>query len=370
MSWCASAPGTEAQPQWTVLTCLDARGGLGAAADGYQRRLAAVCRPRQWPLAVLRVGEDARQPRRVSTRLSLLDNKGWREQPASGPTTTVEAAIGRAADSVFRTRPARHTLLLIVGHGTGLLETEEARGLDTVALGHALDDASTALGQPVDVLGLDTCFGGSIEKLWQFRRSARVMTAAPGLVYSPGLRWAEALRRCPSGGARELAAAVTQMGMADEATGAMLVSLDSAALPAVTEQVKALAGALGGQMAASGRAGTAIRSQTHSWGRREELCDLGEWAAGWAASGPEETSRGIAEQLGRRLAEATISAWRSRDMPAKGPSGVGIYFPRTVEMTPPTYQQQLRFAADSGWYGFLTAYGEWLTSLVSGGPQP
>jgi hypothetical protein len=36
-----------------------------------------------------------------------------------------------------------------------------------------------------------------------------------------------------------------------------------------------------------------------------------------------------------------------------------------VEATPASYQR-LGFAADSGWYSFLRAYWEWISSLLPG----
>jgi hypothetical protein len=358
------ALGAEAQPQWTVLACLDARCGLSQAADGYQRRLATVCRRASLPLAVLRLDDDARRPGRLTSRLLLLDKSTWREQERGSAGGSAEA-IGRAAKVAFRLQPGRHTLLVLVGHGTGLLEPDEAWGMDAGELGRALAAGLKEHGRPLDVLGLDTCFGGSVEKLWDLRQCARYITAAPGLVYSPGLKWDEALSRQAGDGARELAAQVAGLGMAGGAEEAALVSVDVAELPRVVSELRQLGELLGAEMGRHGNLVTYVRARATSWGRRQELCDLGDLAAGLARNAPDERLRTGAASLEQALKASLVGSWSGAGLKSDSVSGVGVYFPRTVEATPASYQR-LGFAADSGWYSFLRAYWEWISSLLPG----
>jgi len=356
--------GAGAQPQWSVLACLDTRGGLGAAADVVQQRLATTSRRLGLALAAYRLEEAGATAGGLTGRLLFLDKHGWREQQR-GPVRRVEAALGQAATTAFRLQPGRHTLLMIVGHGAGLLEADQARGMEPAELARALAGAVERRGQPLDVLGLDTCFGGSIEKLWELRPSARFIVASPGLVYSPGLQWAEALEGA-GGDPRELAAQVARRGMTGGTEQAAVVAVDGAALPAVVAEVRTLSGLLAGSMAQCGNAVTLVRSQARSWGRREELADLGELAAGLAANAPDEAVRASGERLRQVLQAAIVGQWRGAGGEHAGVSGVGIYFPRTVEATPPAYQQRLQFATESGWMSFLAAYGDWVTSRLVG----
>lgn len=360
--------GAEAQPEWTVLACLDGRGGLSQAADGYQRGLAGACRRADLALAVLRLDADAQRAGWLTSRLLLLDNSTWREHERRRSRGSAEA-IGRAAAVAFGLQPGRHTLLVLMGHGTGLLEADQARGMAAAELGQALAAGLGEHGQPLDVLGLDTCFGGSIEKLWDLRECARYVTAAPGLVYSPGLRWDEALRRRGGDGAGELVAEVAELGMAGDAEAAALVSVDMAELPRVVSALRCLGETLSGDMARQGNLVTYVRSRATSWGRRQELCDLGELAAGLARNAPEGPVRAGAESLQEALKACLVARWSGAKVRSDSLSGVGIYFPRTVEATPASYQS-LGFAADSAWYGFLRAYGDWVSSLVSGMLSP
>ncbi|MBU0607782.1 MAG: hypothetical protein KKI08_07825 [Armatimonadetes bacterium] len=358
------ACGAEAQPQWTVLACLDARGGLSQAADGYQQRLAAACRQAGATLAVLRLEAETQRPEALTSRLLLLDNRTWREWERGAPHSVAEA-IGRAVEVALHEHPARHALVVVVGHGAGLLEADLARGVDAAEMAAALTAGLAEHGRPLDVLGLDTCFGGSIEKLWDLRKCARYITAAPGLVYSPGLRWDEALRRRAGDVPAGLAAEVAALGMDAKASGAALVSVDVRGLPDVVSALRQLGECLSGEMARQGHLVTYVRSRSTSWGRRQELCDLGDLAAGLAENAADEKVRRSAHELGEALQAATVGAWFGEGTQSKHLSGVGVYFPRTVEDVPPSYER-LGFAADSGWDGFLKAYWGWVSSLMSG----
>lgn len=360
--------GAEAQPQWTVLVCLDTRGGLTVAADGYQHRMAAVCRRLGVPLAVLRLADEAGRPGRVTSRLLMLDEQGWREGGRRATEGAAEA-IGRAAMTAFRLHPARCTMLLIVKHGGGVLDGDQGPGMDNGELGKALAASVQERGQPLDVLGLDMCFSGALEKLWDLRQCARYISAAPGLVYSPGLRWDEALSRRGREGPREVAAEAARLGMTGGSRDAALVSLETSSLTAVVAELRGVAVQWRAQMARHGQGVTVARSQAHTWGRRQELCDLGDLAAGLARHAPDDSLRADAVRLQEAVKSSIVGRWSGVSPTVESLSGVGIYFPRTVEAVPPAYER-LTFAADSDWHGFLRAYWQWVASRVTGEAYP
>jgi hypothetical protein len=180
-------------------------------------------------------------------------------------------------------------------------------------------------------------------------------------VYAPGLRWDEALRLATDD-PRELAVRVTRLGMPGGTRGAGLVAADMASLPAVAERMAGLTEVLRTEMKQVGPAVTLARSRAGSWGRREELADVGEFTAALALNAPDDMTKTAAECVTQALRSCLVAQWPSGGEPGRG---VGVYFPRTVEAVPAPYAE-LGFAGGSGWHGFLQAYGEWVSSLVAG----
>lgn len=358
-----AARAAEAQPQWTIFVCVDTRGGLQQAAREYQARLERVSRQRAFPLAVQRIVQDAPDAG-LTEQLLVFDNDRWRTA-RSGPVGALAPAVGDAAWTFFRQHPARQRMVLIVGHGAGLLESQ---AMEPEALGTALS-APGGDAPPIDVLGLDTCYGASLEKLWALRGCCRYIVAAPGLVYSPGLRWDEALSEPAGDEARTLAKSVTQLGMSRGTQDAALVSIETAQLEGVRLRVAELVDMLVPQMAEMGPTIIFTRSRVASWGKRRELCDLAAFAAGLAANvgGGELAERALA--LRKALAAATVAQWMPGDSVENGGPSVGIYFPPTVERLPAAYEA-VPFAEDSGWRRFLGQYWAWVSSLVAGDAHP
>lgn len=315
-----------------------------------------------------RLAADRDDPQQVREQLLTWEAKGWRKG-RSGRIASVPEAVGRAAVETFQRRPGQHTMLLIVGHGAGVLEGDETLGMEAGALGQALQGATERLGGPLDVLGLDTCFGGSLEKLWELRQVARYVTAAPGVVYAPGLAWDAVLLGSSWRDPQALVAKVAETGMIGGTQGAALVSVDSAKLGGVREALGALAEQLVLQVQRDGHAVTYARSRARSWGKRQELCDLGALAARLQESvtDPELVSR--AAQVRQALAECVVGSWWGEGRPDDGSAGLGVYFPGTYEAVPVSYQR-LQLATESGWYRFLDVYWAWVSSLIGGGTHP
>jgi hypothetical protein len=362
-----AGPGAEAQPQWTVLAHIDTRGGLAPAAEQYEQRLREACGRRGFPLAVQRVSAAEGAGGGVVGTMRV-----WRDGAAHAGSVVQAAnlagAIEQAAPPVVQSLPARHLLLVVVGHGTGLLQARE-RGQDARELACALAAVAQAWGRPLDVLGLDTCFGASLEDLWELRHTAGTITAAPGLIYSPGLRWDRALEAPGADDPRALARAVTQAGMTGATAEEALVSVDTAGLPEVMAAVRELTGALDGQVSRQGPAVTLVRSRTRSWGQRRELCDLAGFAAGVEHNLSGEQVQAAAQRVGRAVGESLIARWWGGGAPTDGAAGLGVYFPPTFEAIPASYGE-LEFARDSGWYGFVRHYWEWVSSPMIEATNP
>ena len=353
--------GAEAQPQWTVMAHIDTRGGLAQAADLYERRLRTACERRGYGLAVQRLSAVAAPSGGVVASLRVWSGGAW-QRHGEVRVADLPEAIARAGPAALRSLPAHHVLVVVVAHGTGLMEAREGdRGAR--ALGRALTAVATAWGRPLDVLGLDTCFGASLEDLWELRQVAATITAAPGLIYSPGLRWDQGLVSAGADDPRELARTVTQLGMSQGTADEALVSVETARLPEIMAAVRDLTTACDGRMPGQGHAITLVRSRTRSWGRRNELCDLAGLAAGLADNTDDPALLAAAPRVETAVGESLIASWWGGGAANADLRGLGVYFPPTFEEIPASYGG-LEFARESGWYRFLQQYWEWLSAPV------
>jgi hypothetical protein len=359
--------GAEARPQWTVLTCLDTRGGLSQPADEYQQRLGAVCGRMGWALSVVRLS-GAADVRSISAQVALRDGDRWNVRPPKRVASATDA-IAAAASGSLDPRCGRHSLLLIVGHGVGLLDGDRPLGLDVGKLAGALESVTARHGRPIDLLALDTCYGGALEKLWELRRCTRLITASAGPVWAPGLEWDLALTTKGDATAAEVAAAVVRGGMAGGTDAAGLVSVDTARLSAIVGTLGTLCGLLGEWGRGAAPLVTYARSRAPSWGKQQELCDLRGWAAAIADGAESPELRAAAQHVVGAVDGAVVARWARGVRDAAGAAGVGVYFPPTVEPTPASYGR-LAFAQDSGWYRFVQSYWDWISSVIAGDAHP
>ena len=84
--------------------------------------------------------------------------------------------------------------------------------IDTVELENVTDSISTAIGQPLDLLGMDACLMASLEVAYQIRQSTRYLVASEELV--PGTSWPydtifEKLKQEPEMSGHDLAVLIT-----------------------------------------------------------------------------------------------------------------------------------------------------------------
>lgn len=370
----AGTIGWAASP-WTVVAHLDGRGGLGAAAQSYIDQLGAA-RSRLAGLAVQRVRESPDGSARVRRWLVAADGTRTDLQDA-GDLASGESSLRclrTFAEWARQRRGYGPVLLLYLGHGVGLTAGEGRDGYAGLAgLRRALQPAGEGSDKPYAVLALDTCFGGSLETAYELRGVARYLTAAPGLVDSPGLDWQGALQDADVAGddGASLVRAVVSRGMV-RPTGSHrgLVGVDLQRSSAAAAAMSRLAAALRDDIAGSGPAIALVRSRSQGWGEHDELCDVGQWVSGMAVNGGTEQVRRAAREAEAAIAEMTVASWTGEGMEtgnlARLPSALGVFFPSSLEETPASYETQLQFPAATGWADFLTDYWGWARGQLLG----
>ena len=358
--------GMTAPRTWTILAHLDARGGLDEAALTYERRLSAAAASGGYGLAVQAVA----RPGEVTTvRRQRLAVTGHLEASAAPMASSPAQALADFVEWGASVAPARHYALLVMGHGAGLLQAPNlpADALTPAVLREGLETACDHLGQPLDVVGLDTCYGGTVEVAYGLRKCCRYLTAAAGLIYSPGLDWAGALG--DMGGrpeANTLVRRLVQRGMAERPDPLVLVAVDTRQLEPVCWQVRRLKRAVLADLKQELPVLTYARSHCQSWGERGELADLGELAAALAANGLDSDVRKAASELCSGLDSLTLCRWRSAAVTGASNSGIGVYLPPTFEPVPPDYLRAFEFASSSEWGALLESYWMRLADSLSG----
>lgn len=276
-------------------------------------------------------------------------------------------SAAQSAREFFARRPARHRLLVLAGHGRGLLEWEE----DPTALEPAEVATRWAALSPgreplLDIVSLESCYSGAWERLWALRGMTRYIIAAPGLIYQPGLRWAAVWpKRAEEILPAEVARRVTQAGLAN-AHEAALVAVETEKMAAAMEAWRLLSEQLRQQLPEVGPIVTYVRSRTASWGKRQELCDVGEFCHLLVECLPaaQHAVAQHAHNAQQALQEAIVAQWP----PAEGRhwrAALGVYFPRTVERMPEKYSHWT-FARESGWQEFVYAYTQGMLSFLAG----
>lgn len=358
----AGQASARALPTWTILAYLEARGGLTDAAQHYQNALEQTARRRGYSVATLTLPDYAE---RTFARRCLM---GERSRPARDrmplPGGAVSGVLGTFVASAIEKLPAQHYALLVMGHGSGLLRAPGGAGLTPQALRQELEPAVARLGRPLDLLGLDTCFGGSVEVAYEFRGTCHYLTAAPGVIYSPGLAWSEAFEASDCAPVAVMRA-VVGAGMSADGPAA-LVGLDLERLPGLSLALGALSAAVRKHLAELLPAMTFVRSRTRSWGERSELCDLRELAAGLQCNTADAEVTQASGQVKAAVDGLVVARWEGNVEGGDG-AGLGIYYPPTIEEVPAGYAKQFELAEVTGWGAYLReAWGRVSGTLIGG----
>ena len=360
-----SAWGASDKSQWLILAHLDGRGGLGPAVDAYEHQLRASSARHGFSVA-LRIVVDQGPP------LNAVRGVLWRsgQLQATQPVSRSDGAAEGLADFIAwatTAQPAEHYALLVMGHGAGLLSDAAALpagALRPSALRAGLQQACAKLGQPLDVVCLDTCYGGTLEVLYGLRGSCLYATAAPGLIFSPGLDWAGALENLAQDpGALSLVRGVISKGMSRFEPASALVGVNMGQLGSVSDKARALSELLRAHLAAEMQTLTWARAHCRSWGDHGELADVAALASGLEHNAATPVVRAAAAELRAALEQVVVAAWESNGAAEHG--ALGVYFPLTLTETPPEYRSAYEFASSCGWAELLDSYWVRITQLLN-----
>ncbi|MEN6401187.1 MAG: clostripain-related cysteine peptidase [Armatimonadia bacterium] len=334
------------------------------AAQHYQSQLANTARKQGYNLATIMLPDHVD---RNSAERCLIQASGARtDDRVPLPKGSVKGVLGAFVASALETLPAKHYALLVMGHGSGLLRAQGAAGLSPRSLRDELEPAVAGLGCPLDLVGLDTCFGGSLEVACELRGTCRFLTAAPGLIYSPGLAWSEALESSSSQPV-DVARNVVKAGMPGEGTVALL-ALDLSRLPAVSSGLSALTAALRNHLVELAPTMTFVRSRTRSWGEKNELCDVRELAARLQGNTANAEVSQASAQVIAAVDDMVVARWQGAGQGGEA-LGLGIYYPPTVEEVPAGYAREFELAAMTGWAAYLRESWGRVSGMWIGAPS-
>lgn len=297
---------------------------------------------------------------------------------ARDATESQERAGGPGSRCLFRTtlrellKPAdRSERAILFDDGTG-------HSLDTLELARVTRAIATAVGQPLDLLGMDACLMANLEVAHELRDSVRCLVASQELV--PGHSWPyadiySALRASPGLDGAALARLVVERYLdyyrrnPPRAGDVTKVALDLSRSDSVVAAVRSLADALVEGMDQGGdalwNAQRATRERETRGGLRQpskfdyDLWDLGSVARELAAApgiapALRKAAQGVVEALapGRDfvLAEGHAGAWFD------GIAGTSVFLmPPGQQRVTPDYAR-LAFARDARWDRMLAAY--------------
>jgi hypothetical protein len=297
--------------------------------------------------------------------------------PASG-TESRERAASPGSRVLFRStlrallQPEKAAERAVVfDDGTG-------HALDTLALAQVTGAVTEAIGQPLDLLGMDACLMANIEVAYEVRRHVSCLVASEELV--PGHSWPYqgifgALSANPDQAAADLAKLVVDQYVSyytahpPGAGDVTQVALDLSRIAQVAQALDALAAALLADMQTQADAlwkaqSNAMKRETRSGDRKDtkfnfHLWDLGTLARELLASSVESPVQAAAQSLvdiqapgaGAVIAEGHCGNWFD------GMGGMSVYLARPPTRISPQYGE-LAFAKETQWGKLLSAYHE------------
>jgi hypothetical protein len=296
------------------------------------------------------------------------------------PAESRERAVAPGSRVLFRStlrvilkpdEPAERAILF--DDGTG-------HSLDTLELARVLTRTAEAIGQQIEMLGMDACLMGNIEVAYEVRKAVRYLVASEELV--PGHSWPYqdifgVLRANPEQNGADLARVVVNRYVSFYTTNppgagdVTKVALDLGGIEELARETDRLADALRADMNKHGdalwRVQQGVRQRETESGKRRpskfdyHLWDIGSLAVGLAES---EAISSSLQQAAARTAQAVLPgangvlAEGHRGAWFDGISGVSTYLiPPGQRRISPSYAT-LAFAKDTQWDEMLTAYHE------------
>lgn len=274
-----------------------------------------------------------------------------------------EAPI-RAASKLRRTffRPSLGRILAATPSQRAICSDDgSGHSLDTVELGKALAGIVEALGQPIDLLGMDACLMSNLEVAFEAAPHARVLVASEETEPADGWPYDTVLAPLaadPTLGAAELGAHIVSAYLdsyaGTEAGDLTQTALDLAKITDLTGPLDELARALLAEMpeAATWMWETQKRAPRFWDGT---LRDLGVLCRGLEQRGSVAV-RAAAERLRAAMAPGTgraVLAERHRGAKVAPCSGISIYLPFQISVSP--YYSEIAFARNTQWPRLLEA---------------
>lgn len=372
---------------------LSGDGDLEQTAEGYLSRLVQTgATPQVHMVAQIDGGPGAGDTRRV-----LIGGPGQVAQ--TWMLGEVDMGSVRAvADFVTwarRTFPARRYALLMIGHGTGVIDlagegtsaaailrgfgVDESAGdyLSVRELGEALS-AAREDGRPgLDVVCLDACLTGAIEIAYELRDSARYLTCVEGALYHPGApceRALSSLSRSPDMTPREFAAEyVREMGAywkKGEDVSVVGCAVDLSRIGTLAGALDDLAEALMADMPDAAVAVTRARARARAFGDGQQYRDIGSFATALAEESDGLPIVKAALAVKRALSDAVVATTAPAGCPlgpSGGAGGMCAFFPPNLSRFPTEYSESSAFAAQTRWGAFLEAYLQHMRGLFEAG---
>jgi len=267
-------------------------------------------------------------------------------------------------------RPDRQTeRAILFDDGTG-------QSIDTLELGRVGREIMAAIGQPLELLGMDACLMANLEVAYEMRQVVRHLAASPELV--PGHSWPyatiyEDLKKDPNQDGAALARTVVNRYIEfysanpPRAGDVTKVALDLGRLDPLKNAADTLAKSLLEDIGRNSAALWTVQSATQDRETQKStrtpskfdfhLWDLGAVAAGLeqsndVAASVKDAARGAVAALkpgaGAVLAEGHRGKWFD------GTCGVSIYLPVVKRISP--WYPKVAFAADTQWDEMLVEY--------------
>ncbi|MGD8238831.1 MAG: clostripain-related cysteine peptidase [Armatimonadota bacterium] len=390
-----SGAGAHATADWTLMAYLSGDGELEGAAVGYVQMLASVgASDRVHVVAQLdrREGGDATPPDFADTRRLIIE----RSEAGIGGLATegveelgeVDMASGEALGAFVRSVrercPARRYGLVVMGHGSGLVELphplvrvppqvcglchDETSGtqMSAAELGTVLRSLAGEWGQPpIDVLCLDACLTGLLEVVYELRGGCRFVTASEYVMLTPGAPWDQILRGLvawPDMSAQEFAGNYVRQAAGYWArvpeAAVTHSAIDVSRAVCLAEKLGGLSERLASRISESAPAITYARASSQSFGSQRQYVDLGQFVRILAERHPDETTRRLAQEVAADVDAAVVAEYHRGNELNGGEelTGLSVFFPPNLSELPEAYRTSAGLARETAWGEFLETY--------------
>jgi hypothetical protein len=253
--------------------------------------------------------------------------------------------------------PDMHARAIASDDGTG-------HSLDTIELRNALEKAVEAIGQPLDLLGLDACLMSTLEVAYEAQPYAKAVVGSEEL--EPGDGWPYELILAdlaaePSIDGAELGKRIVKHYLDSYANqqGQWPVTqcaISAAGIEGFAGELDGLSTALQGVLADDAAVTRVLRAHSRSPRFTGELVDLRAFCTNLAGEGISDEVTSAAESVIQALApNGYVLAEGHHGPTVDGVGGVTAYLPPPTE-APSQFYADLRFAKEHGWDEFIAAY--------------